>query len=137
MLPNTSQCRRFGDKCVLEGGWNQVSAGDGAVDARFVGELADEALKAIDDFIEVCVPVDTRPMLLMRDGATGAVFLEAHVLASRLVPVTTVDVPLDPDEQGEYRANREVVEDHVAFAKMKEDAKSQRTFSNIVCEYTR
>jgi hypothetical protein len=114
-----------------------MGTGDNAVDSRLAGELSDAVRELIEDFVEVCLPVDTRPLLLMRDKATGSVFLEVHISASRLVPVATVDVPLDPDEQGEYRANREVVEDHVAFAKMKEDAKNLRTFSNIVCEFTR
>ncbi|MGO1488909.1 MAG: hypothetical protein ACTHWA_10205, partial [Arachnia sp.] len=56
---------------------------------------------------------------------------------SRLVPVATTDAPLDPDEQSDHRANREVVEDHAAFAKMKEDANNARSFSNIVCEFSR
>jgi hypothetical protein len=48
----------------------------------------------------------------------------------------TIDVPLDPEGQPEYRANREIVEDHVAFERMKEDAAARRSFSNIVAEYT-
>lgn len=114
-----------------------MGAGSDAVDVGLAGELDDAVRPIVDDFVEACQPVDTRPMLLMRDKATGAVFLEVHIAASRLIAVATVDVPLDPEEQGDYRANREVVEDHAAFAKMKEDAKSSRTFSNIVCEFTR
>ena len=46
-------------------------------------------------------------------------------------------MPLDPDDQAEYRANRDIVEDAQAFEAMKEDAKRNRSFSNIVTEYTR
>src|SRR5207302_1534816 len=60
-----------------------------------------------------------------------------HVKASKLLNLGTVDVPLDPERQAEYRANRAVVEDDAAFLKMKQDAAKGRSFSNIVAEYTK
>jgi hypothetical protein len=107
------------------------------VDTRLSGEVEATVIEMIEDFVATCEPVDALPILVMRDSATGAFFIEAHVTASKLVPAATVDVPPDPDEQADYRANREVVEDHVAFAKMKEDALAGRAFSNLVCEFTR
>lgn len=59
---------------------------------------------------------------IFTDRKSGARFCECHVLASKLVPAATTDVPLDPEEQSEYRANRELVTDAAAFARMKEDA---------------
>ena len=113
--------------------------GDGAstLDTRLVGDLDPTIEAMINDIVQVCKPVDPLPILVMRDNATGAIFVEVHLTAGALVPTATVDVPLDPDDSGDYRANREVVEDHVAFAKMKEDAKNARGFSNLVCEFTR
>jgi hypothetical protein len=110
---------------------------DSVADQRIVGDLNPEIHELLRDFVQACEPVDSRPLLVMRDNLTGALFVEVHVLGSRLVPAATTDVPLDPDEQAEYRANRDVVEDHVAFAKMKDDALSARSFSNLVCEFTR
>jgi hypothetical protein len=71
------------------------------------------------------------------DGLTGAWFCECNVPAQKLVTLGTVDVPLDPDEQPEYRANRKIVESSSAFEKMKDDARNRRNFSNIVAEYTK
>jgi hypothetical protein len=71
---------------------------------------------------------------LLVDKKSNARFCECHIQASKLVSLATTDVPLDP-EQPDYRANRELVTNHVAFAKMKEDALAGRTFSNIVAEY--
>ena len=73
----------------------------------------------------------------MTDNRTGARSCECHVKASVLIGHGTIDAPLDPDEQPEYRANRDIVEDAYAFQKMKEDAKARRSFSNIVAEYTK
>jgi hypothetical protein len=110
---------------------------DPVADTRLVGELDPEMDEMLADFVQICLPVDALPFLVMRDKATGALFVEVHVLGSRLVPAATIDVPLDPEEQADYRANREMVEDHAAFLKMREDAKNARSFSNLVCEFTR
>lgn len=76
-------------------------------------------------------------LLLLTDNRTGAKYCECHVKASKLVELSTVDVPLDPDDQADYRANREIVEDAYAFQRMKEDAIAHRSFSNIVAEFTK
>jgi hypothetical protein len=80
-------------------------------------------------------PLEGERLYLMIDERTGAHYCECHIKAQKLLELSTIDVPLDPDEQPEYRANRELVEDHVAFEKMREDAIAKRTFSNLVAEY--
>lgn len=113
-----------------------MSKDTATVDTRLVKELKPGVAELIASFIEVCQPIESLPILAMRDMRTGAIFVEVHLSASSLVRSATVDVPLDPDDSGDYRANREVVEDHVAFAQMKEDANNRRAFSNLVCEFT-
>lgn len=70
------------------------------------------------------------------DARINARSWECHVVAEKLVTLSTTDVPLDPEDQPEYRANREIVTSHYAFEKMKQDAKNRRSFSNIVAEFT-
>jgi hypothetical protein len=101
------------------------------------GVAVKAVVSLVEDFAEVSQPLETERILLLQDKRTGAKYVECHVLGSRLVQLATIDVPLDPEEQAEYRANRDIVEDHVAFERMKEDAIGQRTFSNVVCEFTR
>lgn len=88
----------------------------------------------IIDFAESFCPKE-QILYVLEDKLTGAVFCECHVPAEELIRNCTIDVPLDPDEQSDYRANREVVEDSSAYAQMKLDAKAGRIFSNIVAEY--
>jgi hypothetical protein len=90
--------------------------------------------KAVEEFAKIFDPIEDSLYVLM-DARTYAVYCECHVDAEKLLQLSTIDVPLDPDEQPEYRANREIMEDHVAFEQMKSDAKQQRTFSNIVAEF--
>lgn len=88
----------------------------------------------IMDFADLFCPKE-QIIYVLEDKLTGAVFCECHVPAEELIRNCTIDVPLDPDEQSDYRANREVVEDSSAYAQMKLDAKAGRIFSNIVAEY--
>jgi hypothetical protein len=106
--------------------------------------MADEAAEWIRPVLEE-IDADLDPYerserlahCVFQDDRTGAYFCECHVKASKIVEVGTTDVPLDPNDQGEYRANRLVVEDAYAFRVMKDDAKRGRHFSNIVAEYTK
>lgn len=91
----------------------------------------------VREFVAVAAPHEAADGIdVFVDACTLARYCECHVTGAKLIELATIDVPLDPDEQGEYRANREILEDHTAFQAMKEDAKKRRTFSNIVAEFT-
>jgi len=92
---------------------------------------------AVSEFANIAKPIEAETHIdVFVDACTGARFCEVHISAKELVKLGTIDVPLDPEEQGAYRANREIVADHGAFVAMKEDAKKNRSFSNIVAEYS-
>ena len=76
-------------------------------------------------------------MLELTDSKTGARYCECHIKGSKIVELGTTDVPLDPEDQPEYRANREIVLNDSAFETMRKDARERRSFSNIVAEYTK
>lgn len=89
------------------------------------------------EFIKTLEPFENVDTLhLFVDARTSALYSECHVKADKLISLATTDVPLDPEDQQEYRANRDIVADHSAFLAMKEDAKRHRRLSNIVTEYT-
>jgi len=91
----------------------------------------------VNEFAIACEPHESGDKLLkFVDEKTGAHYCECHILGSRVIEHGTTDVPLDPEE-AEYRANRDIVTDAVAFEGMKEDAKHKRSFSNIVAEWTK
>lgn len=100
-------------------------------------KLGSDELALIKDFTTASKPLEGHELVILRDYRTGAIFTECHIRAAKLISLGTADVPLDPEEQAEYRANREIVEDHVAFEQMKDDANQRRSFSNIVCEFSR
>ncbi len=88
----------------------------------------------LESFVQQCTPIENI-LYVFIDAKIAAYYCECHLMATNLIKLCTIDVPLDPEEQAEYRANREIVEDDVAFEQMKTDAKDKRTFSNIVGEY--
>ena len=87
--------------------------------------------------MNACKPLEPAAgILLLTDHRTGARYCECHIQASVLIALGTTDVPLDPEDQADYRANRELVENAPAYARMIADAAGRRSFSNIVAEYT-
>lgn len=96
-------------------------------------KTADEALAALADAIS---PLSRSTDLhVFQDGRTGAKFCECYISAEKLVMLGTTDTPLDPEEQAEYRANRDLVENAPAYTRMREDAKKKRSFSGLVAEF--
>lgn len=100
------------------------------------GNGHDKIEKLVNEFVGECKPLENHDRLvLLSDAKTGAHFCECHIMGSTIIALGTTDVPLDPEEQPECRANRDIEEGSVAFQKMKDDAKQQRSFSNIVAEW--
>ena len=98
-------------------------------------ETLEDVSDLVEDFARRFIPLE-QDLYVLTDSRTNARYCECHIRASTIVQLSTIDVPLDPDEQPEYRANREIVEDHAAYERMKSDALTGRTFSNIVAEFT-
>jgi hypothetical protein len=97
-----------------------------------------EITKLLTEFSKEFQPLENEQQLIpLVDSRTGANYCECHIKASKLIELGTIDVPLDYEEQAEYRANREIVLNNPAYNTMIEDAKLGRTFSNIVTEYTK
>lgn len=87
-------------------------------------------------FLETLEPLEANDLVhVLVDARMKARYCECHILASKVVPLSTTDVPLDPEDQPEYRANREIVTSQHAFEKMQQDARERRSFSNIVTEF--
>ena len=94
-----------------------------------------ELESAVNKFVGILDPVEGEALLLFRDDCTGAVYVECHLAADTMLKHSTDDVALDPDQSSEYRANRQLVDDHAAFKQMESDAIKGRSFSNFVCEF--
>ena len=93
--------------------------------------------KLVRAFLQAFQPLEANDVFhVFVDARTNARYCECHIPARKLIPLSTTDVPLDPEEQPEYRANREIVTSHMAFERMRQDAKQRRSFSDLVTEFT-
>ena len=95
----------------------------------------DKVISLAEEFAKSFNPLEIDKLHLITDLRTDSFFCECHIPAKLLITKGTIDVPLDPENQADYRANRDIVESHEAYLKMTEDAIKRRTFSNIVTEY--
>ncbi|MFN0157085.1 MAG: hypothetical protein ACKVRP_03315 [Bacteroidota bacterium] len=94
--------------------------------------------KLIEDFSRLVDSVEIsngQQFHLFRDDKTGAFFIDCHILASSVTDLLDYEASLDPDEQEDLRANRELNEFHRLFLRMKDDAKRGRQFNDIIVEY--
>lgn len=87
------------------------------------------------EFIGTYNLLERTDLNVLTDNKTGAFYIECNIKSRDIVEKGSIDVPLDPDNQSEYRANRQVVENNPAYIKMIEDAKDGRVFCNIIAEY--
>lgn len=89
----------------------------------------------VAQFVALLDPVEQDSLLLFKDACTDAIYTECHIPADTMLAHSTDDVALDPDASSDYRANRQLVDDHAAFKQMESDALKGRSFSNFVCEF--
>lgn len=101
-------------------------------------EPSSEVKKCIDKFVVQIETLEShrrQPFFLFRDDKSGAYFFDCHILASNVSNLLDYEASLDPEEQDDYKANRDLNEFHKLFLKMKDDAKRGRQFNDIIVEY--
>lgn len=76
-----------------------------------------------------------KPLLLLHDPKTDVFYTTCHISARTAAELFDFEASLDPEEQEEYRANREIFVNHPAYLKMQADAAGGRQFEDIVIEY--
>jgi hypothetical protein len=95
-------------------------------------------LTKVNDFlkeISTLEVVKDSPIIIYQDGASKAYYIDCHILSIVASDLFDYDASLDPEEQEEIKANRDLQDFHKAFGKMKEDAKKGRQFNDIIVEY--
>lgn len=74
------------------------------------------------------------PFILLQDGKSLGYYIECHIQANIALPLIDNDAVLDPDEQEQFRLQRELQPSNPAFIRMCVDANTQRQFSDIIAE---
>jgi hypothetical protein len=74
------------------------------------------------------------PFVLLQDGKSLGYYIECHMQASVAAPLIDNDAVLDPDEQEQFRLQRELQPNNPAFIRMCVDAIANRQFSDMLAE---
>jgi hypothetical protein len=97
-------------------------------------EDIDELLADFRTDIPTIESIRKVPFILLQDGKSLGYYIECHIQASIATPLIDNDAVLDPDEQEQFRLQRELQPDNPAFIRMCVDAIANRQFSDILAE---
>ncbi len=76
-----------------------------------------------------------KPLMILEDEKINSFYAECHILAKDYIKLMDLDPSIDPEEQDDFRSNRNFEPDNPDYKKMVLDAKDGRQFSDIVIEY--
>jgi len=94
-----------------------------------------EQLEVFRDQVPTFERSNNIPYVLSQDGKSRAYYFLCHMPAKEALDLVDYDAVIDPEEQEEYRANREILVGHRSYSNMIVDAQNGREFVDIVVEY--
>jgi len=98
-------------------------------------EIVTELIADFSSDIETMESIKRIPFILFQDGKSNGYYIECHIQASVALPLVDNDAVLDPDEQEQFRLQRELQPNNPAFLRMCSDAIENRQFSDMISEY--
>jgi hypothetical protein len=75
------------------------------------------------------------PVYVFQDGVKKSYYIRCTVSGKTMSETISLDARLDPDSGETFRDNREILETHNTFLRMKDDALNAREFSDLIAEY--
>jgi hypothetical protein len=75
------------------------------------------------------------PLYIFQDGVKKSYYIRCTVAGKTMAEVISLDARLNPDSGETFRDNREILETHNTFLRMKADADNEREFNDIIAEY--
>lgn len=102
-------------------------------------EPQDEVLEKVNEFLSTFEPYEIKngtQLVLYTDEKSKAYYFICHIDAKTLIESCDLEASLDGNEDDDiYKLNRDIVEDQLAFKRMKEDACEGRSFEDMVVEF--
>jgi hypothetical protein len=75
------------------------------------------------------------PVLIYQDGVKKSYYIRCTVSGETMAKVISLDARLDPESEDAFRDNREILQTHNTFLRMRADAEKEREFNDIITEY--
>jgi hypothetical protein len=97
-----------------------------------------EVEKTVRKFLE---SIDTlekarnMPVYIFQDGVKKSYYIRCTISGKTMAGVISLDARLNPESGETFRDNREILETHNTFLRMKADAANEREFNDLIAEY--
>jgi hypothetical protein len=75
------------------------------------------------------------PVYIFRDGVKKSYYIRCAITGKTMANIISLDARLDPESGETFRGNREILETHNTFRRMRADAENEREFNDIIAEY--
>src|SRR4030042_4407257 len=75
------------------------------------------------------------PVYIFQDGVKKSYYFRCAITGKTMSGVISLDARLNPDSGETFRDNREILQTHNTFLRMKADAASEREFNDLIAEY--
>jgi hypothetical protein len=77
------------------------------------------------------------PVIIFQDGVKKSYYIRCAVTGKTMADIISLDARLNPESGETFRGNREILETHNTFRRMRADAENEREFNDIIAEYNK
>jgi hypothetical protein len=75
------------------------------------------------------------PVYIFQDGVKKSYYIRCTITGKTMAGVISLDARLNPESGETFRDNREILETHNTFLRMRADAANEREFNDLIAEY--
>jgi hypothetical protein len=97
-----------------------------------------EVEKTIRKFLESINTLEKArnlPVYVFQDGVKKSYYIRCAIKGKTMTEVISLDARLNPESGETFRDNRELLQTHNTFLRMKADANNEREFNDLIAEY--
>jgi hypothetical protein len=87
------------------------------------------------DNIETLEKLRDTTVFAFQDGVKKSYYIRCAISGQTISDTVALDARLNPDSGETFRGNREILETHNTFRRMRADAENEREFNDIIAEY--
>jgi hypothetical protein len=111
----------------------EISFDKKAVKNQEVGKTVNEFLAEIGTLEKA----RDLPVVIFQDGVKKSYYIRCAITGEAMTKIVSLDARLNPETGETFRDNREILMTHNTFLRMKEDARNEREFNDIIAEYNK
>ena len=75
------------------------------------------------------------PVYIFQDGVKKSYYIRCTITGKTMTSIISLDARLNPESGEAFRDNRELLQTHNTFLRMKADANNEREFNDLIAEY--